>query len=141
MSIPVRSFRTICAILIVVFVTVLGVSLRAQNPGGSPAAAKVKNPTPSTPASIAAGAATFKKYCSFCHGDGAKGDGKLAPKGSMPADLTDAKWDRGATDGEIFAVIMGGAGPKFEMKGFKGRLPDADAWNVINYIRSIGPKR
>jgi mono/diheme cytochrome c family protein len=57
----------------------------------------------------------------------------------MPADLTDAKWDRGATDGEIMAVIMNGAGPKFEMKGFMGRLPEPDAWNVINYLRSIGP--
>jgi mono/diheme cytochrome c family protein len=117
----------------------VALSASAQNPGGNPTAAKVKNPVPSTPASITAGAATFKKYCSFCHGDAAKGDGKLAPKGSMPADLTDAKWDRGATDGEIMAVIMNGAGPKFEMKGFMGRLPEQDAWNVINYVRSLGP--
>ena len=39
----------------------------------------------------------------------------------MPADLTDEKWDRGSTDGEIFAVIMKGAGPKFEMKGLEGK--------------------
>lgn len=116
-------------------------SAHAQNPGGNPDAAKVKNPVASSPASITAGAATFKKYCAFCHGEGAKGDGKLAPKGTMPADLTDAMWTRGSTDGEIFAVIQNGAGPKFDMKGFKGRLPDTDTWNVINYLRSIGPKR
>jgi mono/diheme cytochrome c family protein len=58
----------------------------------------------------------------------------------MPADLTDATWVRGSTDGEIFAVIMAGAGPKFDMKGFKGKIPDADAWNIVNFVRSIGPK-
>ena len=42
-------------------------------------------------------------------------------------------------DGEIFAVIEGGAGPKLDMKGFKGRMPEADIWNVVNYLRSIGP--
>ena len=126
--------------LAVVALLFVAASARAQNPGGNPDAAKVKNPVAASSASVTAGAATYKKYCAFCHGEGAKGDGKLAPKGTMPADLTDAKWDRGATDGEIFAVIQNGAGPKFDMKGFKGRLPEQDTWNVINYVRSLGPK-
>ncbi|MEQ1575206.1 MAG: cytochrome c [Vicinamibacterales bacterium] len=123
--------------LVLVWWSLLIASVGAQNLGGSPEAKRVKSPVPSTPASIAAGAAAFKKYCSFCHGEGGKGDGRFAPKGSMPADLTDAKWDRGSTDGEIHAVIVNGAGPKFEMKGLK--MPDQDMWNVINYLRSIGP--
>ena len=113
----------------------------AQNPGGNPEAAKMKNPVPPTAASVTAGAASFKKYCSFCHGAGAKGDGRLTPKGmTMPADLTDAKWDRGSTDGEIFAVIMEGAGPKFEMKGLKGKITDREVWQIVNFLRSLGPK-
>jgi mono/diheme cytochrome c family protein len=114
--------------------------VQAQNPGGSPTARAVKNPVASTPASVTAGAAAYKKYCAFCHGVAGKGDGPLAPKGTMPADLTDAKWDRGATDGEIHAVIMEGAGPKFDMKGFKGKIPDQDTWHIVNFLRSIGPK-
>lgn len=113
---------------------------QAQNPGGNPEARKLKNPVASTQASVTAGAAAYKKYCSFCHGVAGKGDGPLAPKGTTPADLTDAKWDRGATDGEIFTVIMAGAGPKFDMKGFKGKIPDQDAWHIVNFLRSIGPK-
>jgi mono/diheme cytochrome c family protein len=113
---------------------------QAQNPGASPEARKLKNPVAATAASVTAGAAAYKKYCAFCHGTAAKGDGPLAPKGTMPADLTDAKWDRGATDGEIFEVIMAGAGPKFDMKGFKGKIPDRDAWHIVNYLRSLGPK-
>ena len=126
--------------LIVVWIALVVVNAGAQNPGGSPEARKVKNPVASTPASITAGAATFKKYCAFCHGTAAKGDGPLAPKDTHPPDLTDATWTRGSTDGEIFAVIMGGAGPKFDMKGFKGQIPDRDAWHIVNYLRSLGPK-
>jgi mono/diheme cytochrome c family protein len=115
-------------------------TVQAQNPGGNPTARAVKNPVASTPASVTAGAAAYKKYCSFCHGVGAKGDGPLAPKGTMPADLTDAMWTRGSSDGEIHAVIMEGAGPKFDMKGFKGKIPDQDVWHIVNFLRSVGPK-
>jgi len=115
-------------------------TVRAQLPGGSPAARAVKNPVASTTASVTAGAAAYKKYCAFCHGGAAKGDGPLAPQGTMPADLTDATWVRGSTDGEILAVVMEGAGPKFDMKGFKGKIPDQDAWHIVNFIRSLGPK-
>ena len=113
----------------------------AQNPGGSPAARTMKNPVGPTAASVTAGAASFKKFCAFCHGAAAKGDGALTPKGmTMPADLTDEKWDRGSTDGEIFTVIMEGAGPKFEMKGVKGKIADREVWQIVNFLRSLGPK-
>ena len=131
---------SLTAVIAVAALILAAINAQAQLPGGSPEAAKVKNPVKTSEASVMAGAAAFKKYCSFCHGTGAKGDGPLAPKGSMPADLTDATWVRGSTDGEIFAVIMAGAGPKFDMKGFKGKIPDADAWNIVNFVRSIGPK-
>ncbi|HZR25849.1 MAG TPA: c-type cytochrome [Vicinamibacterales bacterium] len=112
----------------------------AQNPGGSDAGKKLKNPVPSTPESIAAGKALFTKNCRFCHGAEAKGNGPMAPEGTHPSDLTDAKWDRGSTDGEIFMVIRDGAGPKFDMKGYKSKMSETDIWNVVNFLRSIGPK-
>ena len=67
----------------------------AQNPGGNAEAKKLKNPVASTPASIAAGQASYKKYCRFCHGEDAKGNGPQAPKDTHPPDLTDDKWDAG----------------------------------------------
>ena len=118
------------------------VSVSAQNIGGSPEGKKMKNPVAVTPASIAAGKASYTKNCAFCHGAEAKGDGKMAPKDTHPSDLTDAKWDRGATDGEIYLVLLNGAGPDFKMKGFKPpRVTDNDLWNIVNYLRSIGPKK
>jgi len=130
---------SICAVCVLAAAAIVGVSLSAQAPGGNPEAAKMKNPVPMSADAIGAGKASFAKYCRFCHGDEAKGDGKMAPKDSHPSDLTDAKWDRGSTDGEIFAVIQNGAGPKFEMKGFKGRMTDQQIWEVVDYLRSLGP--
>ena len=66
------------------------------------------------------------------------GDGPSAPKDTKPSDLTDATWDRGSTDGEIFIVIQEGAGPDYKMKGLKGKISDQDTWNVVNYVRSLG---
>lgn len=128
----ISGFALACLVLVVA-------SAAAQNPGGSPEARKVKNPIQPTKASIAAGAAVYKKHCTHCHGDGGKGDGTSAPSGSKPADLTDAKWVRGSTDGELHAVIVNGAGPKFQMKALGGKLKGPEIWHVINYMRSIGP--
>ena len=116
-------------------------AVSAQNPGGSEEGKKLKNPVPSSADSIAAGQAAFTKNCRFCHGADAKGNGPMAPKDTHPSDLTDAKWDRGSTDGEIFIVLRDGAGPDFKMKGYKGRMTDNDMWNVVNYLRSVGPKK
>jgi len=129
--------RRAAFVLIPVFVIALAAIGAAQ---GSPEAAKMKNPVPSNAESIAAGKATFTKNCRFCHGADAKGNGPMAPKDTHPSDLTDAKWDRGSTDGEIFAVIRDGAGPKFDMKGYKSKMTETEMWNVVNYLRSVGTK-
>jgi hypothetical protein len=65
----------------------------------------------------------------------------LKPEATKPSDLSDAKWDHGSTDGEIFVAIRDGIGPKFEMKGQKGKITDQDMWHLVNYIRSLGPGR
>jgi mono/diheme cytochrome c family protein len=125
------------ALCLMVIATVL---TAAQNPGGSAEGKKMKNPVASSPESIKAGQALFQKNCRFCHGADAKGNGPMAPEGTHPPNLTDDKWDRGSTDGEIFLVIRDGAGPKFDMKGNKSKMTDNDMWNVVNYLRSIQAK-
>ena len=65
-----------------VFVLASTAFVAAQNIGGSPDAKKMKNPVPSSPASIKAGQALFTKNCRFCHGADAKGDGPMAPEGT-----------------------------------------------------------
>ena len=126
--------------LVVAVATLVSVSVRAQNPGGSPEGKKMKNPVASSAESIKAGAATFQKNCRFCHGTDAKGNGPMAPEGTHPSNLTDDTWDRGSTDGEIFLVIRDGAGPKFDMKGNKSKMTEPEIWNIVNYLRSLQAK-
>ena len=126
-----------CAVVAISALAVSGATLSAQ----SKDAAKTKNPVKPTAESIEAGKTAYNKYCKFCHGDDAKGEGKLAPKDTHPPNLTDAKWDHGSTDGEIFENIKEGIGPKFDMKPMKAKMKDEDIWNVVNYLRSLGPKK
>jgi mono/diheme cytochrome c family protein len=119
---------------------ILAAPLAAQNPGGSAEGKKMKNPVASSPESIKAGQQAFQKNCRFCHNADAKGNGPMAPEGTHPPNLTDDQWDRGSTDGEIFLVIRDGAGPKFDMKGYKSKMSETDIWNVVNYLRSLQGK-
>ena len=146
MHTPIRD-----AVLIVAFSACLSAVLGAralqdhQHPaeGGAhhhPAAAKLKNPVPTSAASIAAGLAVYQKQCAGCHGDTGKGDGamgeELTPK---PSNLSDADWKHGATDGEIFTVIRDGV-KSTGMKPFGRKMTTHQLWDVVNYLRSIGPK-
>jgi mono/diheme cytochrome c family protein len=127
-------------VLALACLTLMTAAGRAQEPGGSAAGKALKNPVASSPESIAAGKALFQKNCRFCHGTDAKGNGPMAPEGTHPSNLTDDKWDRGSTDGEIFLVISNGAGPKFDMKGFKSKMTETEIWNVVNFVRSLQAK-
>ena len=118
----------------------LSMTVVAQKRGGDPKLAALKNPVPSNTASVTAGRGLYGKNCRHCHGLRGKGDGPLAPKSPTPADLTDDKWDHGSSDGEIYSIILNGAPtPMSEMKPMKGTLTPTQIWQVVNYIRSIGP--
>ena len=136
-----RGVSAVISGIVLAFIMVSIYVAGAQTPTPGPEPKKMKNPVAATGASVTAGGAAFKKYCSFCHGPEAKGDGPLAPKDSHPPDLTDDTWNHGDTDGEIFMTIQNGLGEKSAMKGFTGKMRDQDIWNVINYLRSLGPGR
>jgi len=124
--------------LIAAFIVAVTIGANAQT--GNAEAAKLKNPVKVTPASIAAGQVAYGKYCKFCHGVDAKGNGTLAPKDTHPPNLIDAEWMKGSTDGEIFTNIKEGIGPKFDMKPMKAKMMDADIWNTVNYLRDLAQK-
>ena len=133
------------------FPALLGVACVCWSAAAAPSARSqdadanaLRNPVPATSESVAAGAASYAKMCALCHGATGAGDGKLAAAnaayGARPSDLTDDKWSHGSSDGEIFKVIRDGIEPDFNMPGFKGRLSDTEIWNVVNYVRSLGPR-
>jgi mono/diheme cytochrome c family protein len=115
----------------------------ATHPAGGahrhPEAAKLKNPVPANAASIAAGKQLYDKQCAGCHGDTGKGDGAMGEElNPKPANLVDADWKHGSTDGEILVVIRDGV-KNSGMKGFGKKLTAHQMWDIVNYVRSIGP--
>jgi cbb3-type cytochrome c oxidase subunit III len=109
----------------------------APRKGGNPEAATIKNPVAASPESASAGKRVYTRMCSRCHGAEGKGDGTAAT--APVPDLTDALWDYGSSDGEIFSVIHDGVSA--DMDGYAARLSDTDIWNVVNYVRSVAEKR
>jgi mono/diheme cytochrome c family protein len=119
-----------------VIIVALLQSPAAPKKGGNPDAAKIKNPVAASAESSSAGRRTYTRMCGRCHGAEGKGDGTAA---SAPVpDLTDAKWDYGGSDGEIYSVIHDGVST--DMDGYAARLSDTDIWNVVNYLRSLSAK-
>lgn len=139
-----RGVSGILACVALVWAVVTASSVLAQAPAAAGPAAvpaeakKMKAASPSTPQAVEAGKVLFAKYCRFCHGNTGAGDSTMAPKGMKPSNLTDAEWVRGGSEGEIFWVIQNGAPPKYEMKGLKGKVTDADIWNIVHFVRSLG---
>jgi mono/diheme cytochrome c family protein len=133
-----RLFALTVATLVLSSAASLSLAQQTQKPNAN---AAVKNPVPATPQSIASGKTLFAKNCRFCHGEDAKGNGPQAPEGSHPPDLTDDTWDHGSSDAEIFTVIKDGIGPKYDMKGNNSKMTPQEMWNIVNYLRSIGPSR
>ena len=131
---------------------VLAVSLAARDPqdhqhpaaGGvhrHPEAAKLKNPVAADATSVTAGKELYEKNCVSCHGAGGKGDGKMAETlKTKPADLTDADWKHGSADGEIYKAIHDGI-KTAGMRAYSPKLTEHQIWDVVNYLRSIGPKK
>jgi mono/diheme cytochrome c family protein len=138
-----KTFRGVVAAIVVASLALASatVSVLAQaTKGGDPKAAAVKNPVQPTQKSITAGGQAYNRACRQCHGAKGLGDGPLAPTNPSPPDLTDAEWIYGSSDGEIFAIIANGVGGDSEMKGHRSEMTVTDMWNIVNYLRSIGPQ-
>lgn len=102
-------------------------------------AQKLKNPVPGDAESIEAGKKIYQRFCASCHGPKGKGDGAMALSGGTPSDLTDDVWDYGSTDGEIFIVIRDGVSS--DMLGYGSKIEEKQIWQLVNFIRDIGPKK
>ena len=118
------------ALAVAVSFSAVTISLAAQS------ATPQKNPTPYSPASIARGKNFFLQNCQSCHDE----DGRARSAAvAIAADLTDPKkWKFGEGDAQLFASIHNGAADA--MPPFGSDLKDEQIWDIINFIRSIGPE-
>jgi len=94
------------------------------------------NPTPYTQAAEKSGRTHYLRHCQICHGF----DGRALENIDFEAtDLTDPeRWRFGTTDGDVFRSTKFGAG--LDMPPFEAELDDAEIWELVHYLRSIGPE-
>ena len=83
----------------------------------------------STPADVAAGAATFRSHCAACHGF--QGEGGRGPA------LNTGRFYHATTDSDLLNIISDGI-PGTEMPGLF-YSPDR-VWQVVAFLRSLGAR-
>jgi len=102
-------------------------------------ASAADNPVSYTKESIARGKTVYLQNCQDCHGEDGKAQGSAI---AVAPDLTRPEvWQYGQTDDQIFSNIRNGAGDNMPPFGPLGPdLKDAQIWDLVNFIRSIGPE-
>lgn len=94
----------------------------------------VAGPVPSSPESIALGAALYAERCAACHGLEGRGDGPDASAlDPPPADLRSHLPQHG--DSEIYAFVALGI-PGSAMPAFRESLATEELWHLVNYLRA-----
>lgn len=101
-------------------------------------AAKKKNPIAADAASLERGKALYTKECASCHGDKGKGDGPgVKDLEKKPEDITLPK-AQDQSDGALFWKLTEGRKP---MPSYAQTMTEDDRWHVINYLRTLAPKK
>jgi len=95
-------------------------------------AASRRNPLATDPDALAAGGKLYGMHCAECHG--ATGEGG---HGSKKGPSLRAEEVQNATPGTLFWVLTNGV----VRKGMPvwSKLPDAQRWQLVTYIKSLGP--
>ena len=98
-------------------------------------ARELENPIAYSAATVREGRKTYLRLCQYCHG--ADGRAQANPDFEAPSLRAPRQWRYGSSDGELFVSIRDGAG--HEMPPFGRQLADDRIWELVHYVRSIGP--
>ena len=99
-------------------------------------ARELENPIARTAATVREGRKTYLRLCQYCHG--ADGRAQANPDFEAPSLRAPRQWRYGLSDGELFVSIRDGAG--HEMPPFGRQLATDRIWELVHYVRSIGPE-
>lgn len=108
----------------------------AAEPASPEEARGLRNPVTYTTDVARAGRRTYLRLCQYCHG--ADGRAQANPDFEAPSLRDPREWRYGTTDGELFVSIRDGAG--HEMPPFGKQLTEEQVWQLVHYVRSIGPE-
>lgn len=96
--------------------------------------------------SLVNGEAKYRIYCLPCHGPTGLGDGPVSMTGEIMGPFAGVFPLVGTTgirsDGYIYNVIRlgGGGAPGFRMPSYD-RIPAADRWDIVNYVRYLDARK
>jgi mono/diheme cytochrome c family protein len=88
------------------------------------------NPLRGQPDAVAAGGRLYAEHCAKCHGKNAQGLGK-APS------LRSLRVQQQATEGDLHWLLVNG-NLRRGMPSWS-KLPDPERWQIISYLKSLGP--
>jgi mono/diheme cytochrome c family protein len=95
----------------------------------------LRNPLPSTPASVERGKQAYGHYCIMCHGPKGDGNGTVGQSfAPLPSNLRESPV-QGQSDGELFYKISLGSG---RHPSLADTVSEEERWAVIQYLRSLG---
>ncbi len=106
-------------------------------------------PEPShSPESVARGRAIYEMQgCAKCHGEQGAGDGPSAKAladdwgyPDPPFDLTKGHMKGGSTGAALYRVFMTGLN-NTPMPSFADTIKPDEAWDLVHYMQSLGPKK
>ena len=134
-TLKIMSISLLTVVLGFAFISMTMQQQKKPEPWEVPAKDKnMENPVKADDASIKKGMAMYKKFCASCHGKTGLGDGvKARGLKTFPGDFSGAEY-QDQTDGEHFYKTAVGRG---EMPKYAGKVPDADMWNMVNYMRTF----
>jgi mono/diheme cytochrome c family protein len=93
-----------------------------------------KNPLVLTAELLSRGRERYQIYCLPCHGFGGDGDGMIVRRGFSPPPTYHQERLRKEPDSHFFGVITNGYGA---MYSYADRVPEADRWAIVAYIRAL----
>jgi mono/diheme cytochrome c family protein len=91
-------------------------------------------PAPVTRQQIERGRERYEIFCAVCHGLTGDGDGMAVQRGFPKPPSFHEERLRAAPAGHFFSVITSGYGMMYP---YGGRVPPADRWAIVSYIRTL----
>jgi mono/diheme cytochrome c family protein len=108
------------------------------------AANALANPRPMSFASIENGREQYGIFCATCHGLDGRGDGPVSMTGDVQGPIAavlpiagPGSIARVRSDGHIYVTIRHG---RRRMPSYT-RIPSADRWDIVNYVRYLNDQR
>lgn len=97
-------------------------------------AAKIlKNPIPLTDQSLAEGKVLYDRYCTHCHGNSGKGDGKVGTVFLGVPNYSSEAY-KNLSEGHLYHVITNGKG---RMWPHASQVNPEERWKIVHYVQKL----